>query len=63
MSSHTSLFSVEHMQLLSWPAYSPDISPIEHSGGGSVDFVDRDSACYPPPLASSYKVWVSTQKM
>lgn len=51
------------MQLLSWPAYSPDISPIEHSGGASVDFVDRDSACYPPPLASSDKVWVSTQKM
>ncbi|GFY08357.1 transposable element Tcb2 transposase [Trichonephila clavipes] len=23
-------YSVQHMQLLPWPAYSPDMSPIEH---------------------------------
>ncbi|GFX44053.1 hypothetical protein TNCV_4118491 [Trichonephila clavipes] len=37
--------SAKHMQLLPWPAYSPDISPIEHVG----DLVGWCLARNPPP--------------
>ncbi|GFU41132.1 hypothetical protein TNCV_1058601 [Trichonephila clavipes] len=40
--------SAQHMQILLWPAYSPDISPIEHLW----DLVDRCVARDPRPAAS-----------
>ncbi|GFY02749.1 transposable element Tcb2 transposase [Trichonephila clavipes] len=40
--------SAHHMQLLSRPAYSPDISPIEHV----LDWVGRRLARDPRPTAS-----------
>ncbi|GFV66972.1 transposable element Tc1 transposase [Trichonephila clavipes] len=40
--------STQHMQLLPWPAYSPDMSPIEHVW----DLVDRRFARDPRPAAS-----------
>ncbi|GFW92484.1 transposable element Tcb2 transposase [Trichonephila clavipes] len=38
----------QHMQLLPWPAYSPDMSPIEHVG----DLVGRRLVHDPRPAAS-----------
>ncbi|GFU70294.1 transposable element Tcb2 transposase [Trichonephila clavipes] len=40
--------SAQHMQLLLWPAYSPDMSPIEHVW----DLVGRRLACDPRPAAA-----------
>ena len=40
--------SAQQMQLLSWPAYSPDISPINHM----LDSVGRRLARDPRPAAS-----------
>ncbi|GFX47795.1 transposable element Tc1 transposase [Trichonephila clavipes] len=40
--------SAQHMQLLSWPAYSPDMPPIEHVW----DLVGRRLARDPHPAAS-----------
>ncbi|GFX38299.1 transposable element Tcb2 transposase [Trichonephila clavipes] len=40
--------STQHMQLLPWPAYSPDMSPTEHVG----DLVCRRLARDPRPAAS-----------
>ncbi|GFX38757.1 transposable element Tc1 transposase [Trichonephila clavipes] len=42
----------QHMQLLSWSAYSPDISPIEHSW----DLIGRRLAGDPRPVASKDKL-------
>ncbi|GFX04269.1 transposable element Tcb2 transposase [Trichonephila clavipes] len=41
-------FSVQHMQLLPWPAYSPDMSPLQHVW----DLVGRHLARDPRPAAS-----------
>ncbi|GFW39641.1 transposable element Tcb2 transposase [Trichonephila clavipes] len=40
--------SAQHMLLLPWPAYSPDMSPIEHVWG----LVGRRLARHPRPAAS-----------
>ncbi|GFV97297.1 hypothetical protein TNCV_2038071 [Trichonephila clavipes] len=40
--------SAQHMQLLSWPAFSPNMSPIEHVW----NFVGRRLARDPCPAAS-----------
>ncbi|GFW92481.1 transposable element Tc1 transposase [Trichonephila clavipes] len=42
----------QHMQLLPWPAYSPDMSPIEHVG----DFIGRPLARDPRPAVSKYEL-------
>ncbi|GFW26020.1 transposable element Tc1 transposase [Trichonephila clavipes] len=42
------IMAAEHMQLLPWPAYSPDMSHIEHVW----DLVGRRRACDPKPAAS-----------
>ncbi|GFT06112.1 hypothetical protein TNCV_1595291 [Trichonephila clavipes] len=43
--------SAQHMQLLPWPAHSPDISPIEHVW----DLVCQCLASDPRPAASKDK--------
>ncbi|GFX83586.1 transposable element Tcb1 transposase [Trichonephila clavipes] len=45
------------MQLLPWPAYSPDMSPIEHVW----DLVGRRVARDPCPAASKDKLLLSIQ--
>ncbi|GFS51681.1 transposable element Tcb2 transposase [Trichonephila clavipes] len=49
--------SAQHMQLLSWPAYSPDMSPIEHVW----DLVSRRLACDPRPEASKDELLLRIQ--
>ena len=43
----------------SLPAYSPDMSPIEHV----CDFVGRRLTCDPRPVASKDKLWLRIQEM
>ncbi|GFS84464.1 transposable element Tcb1 transposase [Trichonephila clavipes] len=47
----------QHMQLLLWPPYSPDISPIEHMW----DLVDRLLARDPHPAASKDELLLRIQ--
>ena len=49
--------SAQRMQHLPWPAYSPDISPIEQVW----DLVDRRLARDPPPAASKDDLWLRIQ--
>ncbi|GFV09081.1 hypothetical protein TNCV_1182621 [Trichonephila clavipes] len=49
--------SVQHMQLLLWPAYSSDMSPIENEW----DLVGRHLAHDPLPTISKVKPWVRIQ--
>ena len=46
-----------HMQLLSWPAYLPDVSSIEHVGYLDDRRLFRD----PRPAASKDKIWLRIQ--
>lgn len=50
-------FSAEHIQLLPWPPYSPDMSPIEHVW----DFVGRRLARDPRPTSSTDELWIRIQ--
>lgn len=50
-------FSAQHIQLLPWPAYSPDMSPIEHVW----DMVGRRLARDPRPTVSKDELWVRIQ--
>lgn len=52
-----SFFATRQVQLLPWPAYSPDMSPIEHVW----DFVGRRLARDPRPVASADELWVRIQ--
>lgn len=47
------------MQLLSWPAYSPDMLPVELV----EDFVDRCVAHYYPAIAITDELWVRIQRI
>ncbi|GFX74909.1 hypothetical protein TNCV_1844811 [Trichonephila clavipes] len=47
-----SFSSSQHMQLLPWPGYSPDMSPIEHLW----DLVDQRLVRDPRPAASKDKL-------
>lgn len=49
-------FSVEHVQLLLWSVYSPDIPPIKHTW----DFVGQRLACDPRPIASTQTLGTHT---
>ncbi|GFT64257.1 transposable element Tc1 transposase [Trichonephila clavipes] len=49
--------STQHTQLLPWPAYSPDMSPIEHVW----DLVDRCLARDPHPTASKDEILLHIQ--
>lgn len=49
--------SAQHMQLLPWPAYSPDMSPIEHVW----DMVGRRLARDPRPAVSKDELWLRIQ--
>ncbi|GFT63811.1 transposable element Tcb2 transposase [Trichonephila clavipes] len=49
--------SAQHMQLLLWPAYSPDMSPIEHVW----DLVGRHLARDPRPAASKDELLLRIQ--
>ncbi|GFU20843.1 transposable element Tc1 transposase [Trichonephila clavipes] len=49
-------YSAQHMQLL-WPAYSPDMSPIEHV----LDLVGRHLARDPFPAASKDELLLRIQ--
>ncbi|GFX56888.1 transposable element Tcb2 transposase [Trichonephila clavipes] len=49
--------SAQHMQLLPWPAYSPDMSPIEHVW----DFVGRCLIRDPHPAASKDELLLRIQ--
>ncbi|GFV13593.1 hypothetical protein TNCV_67961 [Trichonephila clavipes] len=49
--------SAQHMQLFPWPAYSPDMSPIEHVW----DLVGRRLARDPRPAASKDKLLLCIQ--
>ncbi|GFY18648.1 transposable element Tc1 transposase [Trichonephila clavipes] len=49
--------SAQHVQLLSWPAYSPDISPIEHVW----DYDGRCLARDPRPAASKHELLLRMQ--
>ncbi|GFV41748.1 transposable element Tcb2 transposase [Trichonephila clavipes] len=49
--------SAQHMQLLPWSAYSPDMSPIEHVG----DLVGRHLARDPYPAASKNELLLRIQ--
>ncbi|GFV71733.1 transposable element Tc1 transposase [Trichonephila clavipes] len=52
-------YSDQHMQLLPWPAYSTDMSPIEHV----LDLVGRLLARDPFPAASKDELLLSIQAM
>ena len=52
-----SFLESRQVQLLPWPAYSPDVSPIEHVW----DFVGRRLARDPRPVASTDELWVRIQ--
>lgn len=47
----------QQVQLLPWPAYSPDMSPIEHVW----DIVGRRLARDPRPVASTDELWLRIQ--
>lgn len=47
----------QQVQLLPWPAYSPDLSPIEHVW----DFVGRRLTRDPRPVASTDELWLRIQ--
>ena len=47
------------MQLLSWPAYSPDMSPIEHAW----DLVGQRLARDPRPADSKDEFWLRIQEI
>ncbi|GFV32717.1 hypothetical protein TNCV_3890751 [Trichonephila clavipes] len=49
--------SAQHMKLLPWPAYSPDMSPIEHVW----DFVGRRLARNPRPSFSKDELFLRIQ--
>ncbi|GFV37507.1 hypothetical protein TNCV_4968491 [Trichonephila clavipes] len=49
--------SAQHMQLLPWPAYSPDMSPIEHVW----DLVGQRLARDPRPAASKDELLLRIQ--
>ncbi|GFX49830.1 hypothetical protein TNCV_3073831 [Trichonephila clavipes] len=49
--------SAQHLQLLPWPAYLPDLFPIEYVW----DFVGRRLACYPLPVASNDELLLHIQ--
>ncbi|GFU11405.1 hypothetical protein TNCV_4041111 [Trichonephila clavipes] len=51
--------SAQHMQLLPWPVYSPDISPIEHV----LDLVGRRLASDSRPATSKHEFLVCIQAM
>ncbi|GFW43034.1 transposable element Tcb2 transposase [Trichonephila clavipes] len=53
------LCSAQHMQLLPWPVYSPDMSPIEHVW----DLVGRRLASDLRPAASKDKLLLGIQTM
>ena len=52
-----SFFATWQVKLLPWPAYSPDMSPIEHVW----DFVGRRLVRDPRPIASADELWVPIQ--
>ncbi|GFU81128.1 hypothetical protein TNCV_1117801 [Trichonephila clavipes] len=49
--------SAQHMQLLPWPAYLLDVSPIEHEW----DLVDRCLACHMGPAVSKDELLLRIQ--
>ncbi|KFM73731.1 Transposable element Tcb1 transposase, partial [Stegodyphus mimosarum] len=49
-----SFFAAQQVQLLPWPACSPDMSPIEHVW----DVIGRRLARDPRPVASADELWV-----
>ncbi|GFX38341.1 transposable element Tcb1 transposase [Trichonephila clavipes] len=51
--------SAQHMRLLPWPAYSPDISPIVHMR----DLVGQRLARDPRPAASKYELVLRIQEI
>ncbi|KFM70443.1 Transposable element Tcb1 transposase, partial [Stegodyphus mimosarum] len=51
-----SFFAAQQVQLLPWPACSPDMSPIEHVW----DVIGRRLARDPRPVASADELWVGT---
>lgn len=53
------VLSAEYIELFSWPAYSPDMSPIEHV----YDFVDRRLACDFRTIASTDELWIRIQRI
>ena len=52
-----SFFATRQVQLLLWPAYSPDMSPIEHVRNFFGRHLGRD----PHPFASADELWVRIQ--
>ncbi|GFW42257.1 transposable element Tcb1 transposase [Trichonephila clavipes] len=50
-------FSAQHMQLIPWPAYSPDMSPIEYV----LNLVGQLLTPDPRTTASKDEIWVHTQ--
>ncbi|GFX39674.1 transposable element Tc1 transposase [Trichonephila clavipes] len=50
-------YSAQRMQLLPWPAYSPDMSPFEHV----LDLIDRRLARDPFPAASREELLLRIQ--
>ncbi|GFW02456.1 transposable element Tcb2 transposase [Trichonephila clavipes] len=46
--------SAQHMQLLPWPAYLPDMSPIQHAWGLAGRRLTRE----PRPSASKDELWL-----
>ncbi|KFM57173.1 Transposable element Tcb1 transposase, partial [Stegodyphus mimosarum] len=52
-----SFFAAQQVQLLPWPACSPDMSPIEHVW----DVIGRRLARDPCPVASADELWVRVQ--
>ncbi|KFM57147.1 Transposable element Tcb1 transposase, partial [Stegodyphus mimosarum] len=52
-----SFFAAQQVQLLPWPACSPDMSPIEHVW----DVIGRRLARDPRPVASADELWVRVQ--
>ncbi|GFV30798.1 transposable element Tc1 transposase [Trichonephila clavipes] len=53
----TSYLDSQQVQLLPWPAYSPDMSPIEHEW----DIVGRRLARDLRPVASADELWLRIQ--
>ncbi|KFM63297.1 Transposable element Tcb1 transposase, partial [Stegodyphus mimosarum] len=49
-----SFFAAQQVQLLPWPACSPDMSPIEHVW----DVIGRRLARDPRPVASADELWL-----
>ncbi|GFX10000.1 hypothetical protein TNCV_4101391 [Trichonephila clavipes] len=52
-----SLATAQHMQLLPWPAYSPDLSPVEYVW----DLAGRRQARDPRPKASKDELLLRIQ--